>query len=149
MAEFPQPPASRAALHEAAVKYLRSSSVVSALAGTSDKKSKAYRNAARRVQLLTAPEGRKQRRKATPGKLDGVGKPKTIHFAGHIVVGGDPKYGVFREPRGGVALTDQEASRMLSHALGDEEDQDEAWQDFFDAYIMPAGFIENPIVSFK
>lgn len=147
MAAFDQSAASRSALSEAAAKHLRSSSVISALAGTSDKKSKAYRNAARRMQLLTAPEGRKQRRKATPGKLSKVGKPTQMHFAGHIIVGGDPEYDVKRDAT--ISLTADEASRMLSHALGDEEDQDEAWQDFFDAYIMPEGFIENPQVSFK
>ena len=118
MAEFAQSATSRQAIHDAAVKHLRSSSVVSALAGTSDKKSKAYRNAARRMQLLTAPEGRKQRRKATPGKLAGVGKT-TVKVKAQYTPGGDPSYGRMRE------LTSDVPAGFFAQALSDP---DEAWR---------------------
>ena len=140
MAEFPQSAASRAALHEAAVKHLRSSSVVSALAGTSDKKSKAYRNAARRVQLLTAPEGRKQRRKATPGKLAGVGKV-TVKIKANYAVGGDPKYARLR------TLESDVPADFFSQALADP---DQAWQTFLEGNNYPDGELSNvQSISFK
>lgn len=133
MASFDQPAASRAALSEAAAKHLRSSSVISALAGTSDKKSKAYRNAARRMQLLTAPEGRKQRRKATPGKLAGVGKT-TVKVKAQYTPGGDPSYGRMR------TLESNVPADFFAQALADP---DEAWQTFLDANVYPDGLIDS------
>ena len=38
---------------------------------------------------------------------------------------------------------------LLEHALSeDEEDQDDAWQDSFDQYVMPEGFVVQPEIRF-
>ena len=140
MAEFPQAAASRQALHDAAVRHLRSPRVVSALAGTSDKKSKAYRNAARRLQLATAPETAKQRRKPSAGLLNQVGKV-TVKVKARYAVGGDPKYGRMRDLEANVPPD------FFAQALADP---DEAWQTFLEANNYPPGDIDNvQSISFK
>lgn len=150
MPEFEQSAASRQALHDAAVSHLRSPRVVSVLAGTSDKKSKAYKNAQRRVQLATAPATAKQRRPLGPKLLAQVAGNKTLRVSikADFAAGDDPAY--LREgkdmPSGGPGVP-VDAAAFLALALSDP---DEAYQMFFEEYVLPPGTVENvQSISFK
>jgi hypothetical protein len=122
------------------------------LAGATDRKNKAYKAALRNVERWTTAALEKRKPgKAAQAKM--VEMLKTDHqalaqqFPGGlelrldaiITVGGDPKYS--RRRTGiRVALDANEAANLLLHA---QEDADEAWQDFFDVYVMPAGTIDD------
>ncbi len=146
MAEFEQSAETRAAIHDAARAFLRSPGVIARMAGTSDKKSRAYKSAQRRVQRWTARAGQEQRRpsKMALAALGGF----QLHLEARIAVGGDSQYERLRQID--LSLEAAEAAALLSHAISEnEEDQDDAWQDFFDVYVMPSGTVEGPQITLR
>ncbi len=175
MAQFSQSAASRAAIQEAAQSYLdqlinpgnvfslatqtfSKSQIAERLSGTSDRKSKEYKAALRRVErwVTSAKEQRKPRRSSLEQLASALHKdPQAIKAAApgglrmtldaSLTPGGDPKYQRMR--RGIQVDFDADATaHLLVHA---QDDPDEAWQDFFDQYIFPYGLVDNPIIHFS
>lgn len=175
MAEFAQPTATREALaqqvadllnqritaahaFDLARQVLSKSEIAVGLAGTSDKKSKAYKAALRRVErwVTAAAEKRKPSKTSLAQMAAMLQKnrqaltsqfPRGVRMTlnATITVGGNPQY---RRQRTGITVdfAAEEAAALLLHA---QEDPDEAWQDFFDAYVMPAGTVDNPQIRLE
>jgi hypothetical protein len=169
VAEFEQSVATRAEMTERATELLDASllpanalqqalgvrsksQIAEHLAGTTDRKSKAYKAALRNIERWTTAGVEKRKPgKASQQKL--VALLKTDHQAleqqfsrglqlrldGIIAVADDPKYS---RRRTGIVVnfSSSQGADLLLHA---QDDPDEAWQDFFDVYVMPAGTIEN------
>lgn len=158
MAEFAQSKAARAAIKEATREHLQqriastsSGELARELAGTSDRKSKAYLSAQRNVNRWKAAiaGSASERRKPKDASL----KKMAQHVPGFklsikadFAVGDDPKYLRKGKDMAGVRFNDEAAQDFLEHAL---DDPDEAYQDFFDQYVIPSGTIENPRFSFN
>ncbi len=135
-----------------ALGVLSKGQIVERLAGTTDRKNKTYKAALRNVERWTTAGVEKRKPgKAAQEKLvtmlqtdrqalarQFVGGIQ-LHLDAIIAVGGDPKYS---RRRTGIVVdfNADESASLLLHA---QEDPDEAWQDFFDGYVMPAGTIEN------
>ena len=62
-----------------------------------------------------------------------------------LVIGGDPAYS---RRRTGIIVdfTADETAELLLQA---QEDPDEAWQTFFDVYVCPAGWVEQPVIQLE
>lgn len=142
MAEFEQSAASRQAMRDAAKQYLRRASVISALAGTSDKKSRAYKSAQRRVERWTAAPGQQQR-KASAAALATVAGALEVDIVADYAVADDSKYSR-RNKHMTKVLPSQVSSDFLAQALNNP---DEAWQTFLDWYVIPAGTAERATVK--
>ena len=159
MAEFAQSAASRAAIHDAARSFVSGRATISeqrqhiltAPVKTLAKQAGVSERQVYRWRSMLLEKGSQKRRvgkksleklaKADPGKV-------RLNLDATLVIGGDPAYS---RRRSGIVvdLSADEASELLGHALGDEEDQDEAWQDFFDDYVCPAGWVEQPRIRFQ
>ncbi len=170
MAEFEQSPATRTEMTERVAELLRASftpanalqqaqgvfsksQIAERLAGTTDRKSKVYKAALRNVERwTTAAIERRKPSKAAQQKLvtllqtdrqalaQQFARGIQLHLDAIITVGGNPKYS---RRRTGI-IVDFNADESVSLLLHAQEDPDEAWQDFFDMYVMPAGTVENP-----
>ena len=62
-----------------------------------------------------------------------------------LVIGGDPSYS---RRRTGI-IVDFNAEETADLLVQAQEDPDEAWQTFFDVYICPAGWVEQPVIQFQ
>ena len=128
------------------------SQIAAHLAGTADKKNKAYKAALRNIERWTTSAVEKRKPgKASLQKL--VAALKTdrqaltqqfstglqLRLEGIIAVADDPKYS---RRRTGIVVnfSSSQGADLLLHA---QDNPDEAWQDFFDVYVMPAGTIED------
>lgn len=136
MADFNQSAASRQAIHDAARDFLDAR----ILSGKSAERAKEFGVSQRTIERWRSSlEGKGSQKRSPLHRLSTFGKQKIqMKLDATLVVGGNPKYARFR--RGIVVHVDRQ---LLNHALGDEESQDEAWQDFFDDYLMPEGEVEN------
>ncbi len=128
------------------------SQIAEHLAGTTDRKSKPYKAALRNIERWTtnAVEKRKPgkaslQKLATALKSDRLALTQQfsaglqLRLDAVIAVAADPKYS---RRRTGIVVdfTPNQGADLLLHA---QDDPDEAWQDFFDVYVMPAGTIED------
>lgn len=170
MAEFEQSAATRAEMTERAMELLEASflaanalqqalgvwsksQIAEHLAGTADRKNKTYKAALRNIERwTTAGAERRKPGKASQQKLimllktdrqalaQQFSRGLQLRLDAIIAVADDPKYS---RRRTGIVVnfTSSQSADLLLHA---QEDADEAWQDFFDVYVMPAGTIENP-----
>lgn len=147
MAEFEQSDDANDDLQEAARAYLRQGFIIAALAGTSDKKSTAYKSARRNVERWTTTTA-SQRRKPSPASLQKVSTSKGLNIVvvADFSVGDDPAYLRKNKTMQPSTLGQQEAAEFLAHALADPN---EAWQDFFEAYVIPAGTVENAQIALR
>jgi hypothetical protein len=169
VAEFEQSAATRAEITERAMDLLNAaflpanalqqalsvwskSQIAEHLAGTADRKNKTYKAALRNIERWTTTGVEKRKPgKASLQKLVSALKTDrqalTQQFAtglqlrleGVIAVADDPKYS---RRRTGIVVnfSPSQGVDLLLHA---QDDPDEAWQDFFDVYVMPAGTVEN------
>ena len=142
MAEFEQSQATRQAMRDAAKQYLRRASVISALAGTSDKKSRAYKSAQRRVERWTAEPG-KQQRKPSLAALATVADALEVDVVADYAVADDLTYSR-RNKHMKTHLPSEKSAEFLNEALNNP---DEAWQTFLDWYVIPAGTAERATVK--
>ncbi|HLV98527.1 MAG TPA: hypothetical protein VKT82_07585 [Ktedonobacterales bacterium] len=169
MAEFEQSAATRAEMTERvrdlldahflptnalqqALGVFSKQQVAERLAGTTDRKSKAYKAARRNVERWTTTGAEKRKPgKAAQAKLVDILKADRqalaqefpsglrLRLDATIVVADDPEYS---RDRTGIVVnfSPNQGVNLLLHA---QEDADEAWQDFFDVYVMPAGTIDD------
>lgn len=169
MAEFEQSAATRAEMTERATDLLDTaflpanalqqalgvwskSQIAEHLSGTANRKDKAYKAALRNIERWTTAGVEKRKPgKASLQKLAAALKTDRqaleqqfpaglqLRLDGIIAVADDPKYS---RRRTGI-LVNFSASQGADLLLHAQEDPDEAWQDFFDVYVLPAGTIEN------
>ena len=147
MAQFEQSSATRQAMTEAAQSYLfqyiqdRPAKALAATIGVTP------RTVQRWKAFLSGSSA--QSRAPNLAKVAAATTSIEVRLDAVIAVGDDPKY---RRRRTGIQVqfSADEASALLAHALSDDEDeQDEAWQDFFDAYVMPAGTVEQARITLR
>lgn len=62
-----------------------------------------------------------------------------------LVIGGNPKYS--RRRRG--IIVDFSANEIADFLIEAQEEPDEAWQTFFDVYLCPAGWVEQPVIQLQ
>ena len=62
-----------------------------------------------------------------------------------LVIGGNPKYS--RRRRG--IIVDFSADETADLLIEAQEEPDEAWQTFFDVYLCPAGWVEQPVIQLQ
>lgn len=62
-----------------------------------------------------------------------------------LVIGGDPSYS---RRRTGI-IVDFNADETADLLVQAQEDPDEAWQTFFDVYVCPAGWVEQPVIQLE
>ena len=139
MAEFDQSVATRQAIRDAANSYLLGQLAgpvkqVAARLGVTERSVYRYRASAKGASS--------QRRTPPVGKLASGFKMK---LDATIAVADDPEYA--RERTGiQVLFSPNQAATLLSNAL---HKPDEAWQNFFDVYVMPAGTVEDAKIRFQ
>ena len=142
MAQFDQSDVTRQAITQAAQEYLAANILTGKVRDIAARYGVSEREVYRWRAFLLG-KGSQQRSPLRSKKV----KPQKIHFKGDIIIGGDPRYRVHRNPRGGVDLSSHFSDAILSDAISDP---DEAWQAFFDEYGGGLeGWIEDVDVSFS
>ena len=147
MAEFPQSAASRAAMHDAAQSYLNSqllSGPAKAMAqqlGVSERQVYRYRS------FITGKGSQARNPRNALQKLAKQSKPLKVKMKADYAAGGDSGY--LRDgkdmPAGGSGVP-VDGAAFLESALNNP---DEAYQQFFDEYVLPSGTVENVQISFQ
>lgn len=139
MADFQQSAATREALRRAVHAYLEQSILNSASKVLAAQLGVTVRTINRWKAFIRGTPAQK-RAPNLPRVAASLG-PVEMYLDAIITVGGDPKY---RRARRGIRV--EVDKRLFQDALSDP---DEAWQDFFDSYVMPSGEIEAPVIRFE
>lgn len=142
MADFPQSAASRQSIQDAAQGYLNGR----ILEGKAADRAKEFGVTPRTVERWRASlTGSGSQQRNPLHRLSKIGGFKMTVKADYAA-GGDPAYLRRQKQMSSIRFTANEARTLLNQA---QADPDEAWQTFFDVYILPSGTIEHAHISFS
>lgn len=143
MAEFDQSPATRQAMHQAAEKYLQGH----ILSGTAKARAAELGVTPRTVERWRASISGSAAQKRKPNLLRIAAKAPSlkVYVTGDFMIGGDPEYKRLNKKME-AEFGHGESESLLYLAL---TDPDEAYQLFFEQYIIPPGDFDNvPSIRF-